>query len=320
MSVSSQEFIQTQGERVAARTSAVASPRIIAIGGGKGGVGKTCFAVNTAVEIARRGWRVVIVDADLSCANVETMLGMHAKRRLDDFFDLRRPCSLASITEETPYENLRIIAGTTGLLDVANPRFQQKEALIGELQALDADVIIVDLDAGARLNTLDFFLVTLSHGVLIITPERTSIDNAFKFLRAALYRRIERFYDVPEVGLLLKRHASMNAFLQAIDGAPGFSPELRDQVRHELTVLARSFRPKIVVNKVNNAYEAQIAAQILAKHARDHLLVRPECLGYIYFDQAVSEAVNSGIPVVLSRPRLRVSGCVVDMANRLGYF
>jgi Mrp family chromosome partitioning ATPase len=53
-------------------------PELMVVGGGKGGVGKTCFSVNLAVEIARRGWRVVLVDADLSCSNVEAMLGVTA--------------------------------------------------------------------------------------------------------------------------------------------------------------------------------------------------------------------------------------------------
>ncbi|MCF6283736.1 MAG: P-loop NTPase, partial [Candidatus Hydrogenedentes bacterium] len=62
------------------------SPEILVVGGGKGGVGKTCFSVNTAVEIARRGWRVILLDADLSCSNIETVLGFRSNKRLDDFF------------------------------------------------------------------------------------------------------------------------------------------------------------------------------------------------------------------------------------------
>lgn len=320
METLSQEAVRLLEEPARGSGEGTTIPQVLVIGGGKGGVGKTCFAVNTAAEIARRGWRVIILDADLSCSNVETMLGMNAPRRLDDFFDRRNPAPLSSVVCDTPYENLRLIPGTSGLLDMANPRFQQKEALIEELRRLDADLLVIDLDAGARLHTLDFFLMTMTHGVLIITPERTSIDNAFKFLRSALYRRIERFYQIPEVSVLLKRHESFRAFVDSIGQINGFEEAAAEQIKRELTALANSFRPRIVVNKVNNAYEAQIAAQILAKHARNHLLIRPESLGFIYFDHAVSEAVNSGEPFVLHRPRLRVSGCIVDMANRLGYF
>lgn len=295
-------------------------PEILVVGGGKGGVGKTCFSVNTAVEIARRGWRVVLMDADLSCSNIETVLGMRVTQRLDDFFYQQHAKSLTSIVCDTPYANLRLVPGTSGLLDVANPRYQQKVALIRELRRLDADLVIVDLDAGAHLNTLDFFRMTETNGVVVITPERTSIDNAFKFLRAALFRRIERFYQAPEVGLLLRRNPSIPHFLQTVSQAPCFEDRTRQRIIDEIQALAHAFRPRIVVNKATNGYEAKIAANILSKYCRQHLQIEPESLGYLYFDTYVSNSVNCGVPFVANRPNLKISGCVVDMANRLGYF
>lgn len=297
-----------------------ATPEILVVGGGKGGVGKTCFSVNTAVEIARRGWRVVLMDADLSCSNIETVLGFRANTRLDDFFQQKGPKSLKEIVCDTPFPNLRLIPGTSGLMEAANPRFQQKVALIRELRKLDADLVIVDLDAGAHLNTLDFFLMTSSNGVLVITPERTSIDNAFKFLRAALFRRIERFYQSPEVGFLLKRNETLNDFLVSIRRADCFDLNVKEQLCKELVALAQAFRPKVVVSKATNAYEAKIAANILAKYTRQHLCIEPETLGFVYFDKYVSDAINSGVPFVIGEPRRKISGCIVDMANRLGYF
>ncbi len=298
----------------------VASPEIIVIGGGKGGVGKTCFSVNTAVEIARRGWRVILLDADLSCSNIETVLGFRSKVRLDDFFRQQGRKRLQDIVCDTPYANLRLIPGTSGLMDAANPRFQQKVSLIRELRRLDADLVMVDLDAGAHLNTLDFFLMTNTNGVVVITPERTSIDNAFKFLRAALFRRIERFYRSPEVGFLLKRNETLTDFLTCIKKADCFETAVKKQLCDELMALARAFRPKIVVSKATNAHEAKIAASILAKFAKQHLCMDTENLGFVYFDKYVSEAVNSGVPFVVGKPQGKISGCIVDMANRLGYF
>lgn len=301
------------------RTLARETPEILVVGGGKGGVGKTCFAVNLAVSVAHKGWRVILVDADLGCSNVETVLGIRAERRLDDFFYQRGGKRLAAIVCETQYENLRIIPGTTGLLDVANPKFQQKTALIRELKQLDADLIIVDLEAGAHLNTLDFFLMTETNGILVINPEKTSIDNAFKFLRAALFRRIERFYRSTDVAQLLQRNESLRDFLDCVAKSDALEDETRKQVSTEIVALARSIRPRIVVNRARNQYEAQIASNILAKYARQHLLVEPENLGFLYYDKCVPEAVNCGTPFVVSSPKLKIAGCVSDIANRLGY-
>ena len=298
----------------------VRSSEILAVGGGKGGVGKTCFAVNLAIEIARRGWKTVLLDADLSCANVETLLGIQCDTRLDEFFCQKGAKNLEAIIHDTGYDNLRVIPGTSGLLDVANPRYQLKVALIRELRKLGADLVVVDLDAGAHLNTLDFFLLAEDSGILVITPERTSIDNAFKFLRAALFRRITRFYNSPEVGLLLKRCESLDEFVESVRNSDLLEDEIRDQVVAEVTTLAQSMCPRIVVNKANNVYEAKIAANILCKHVRQHLMIDPELLGHLYFDQHVTEAVNLSTPFVIGQPKRKISACIADMANRLGYF
>jgi len=296
------------------------SPQILVVGGGKGGVGKTCFSVNLSIEIARKGWRVILVDADLSCSNVETVLGVQADVKLDAFFYQRGGKDLSAVLCDTQYDNLRLIPGTTGLLEVANPKYQQKAAFIRELLLLDADLVVVDLDAGAHLNTLDFFLMTDANGVLVITPEKTSIDNAFKFLRAALFRKIERFYQSPEVALLLKRAASLREFLEIIRTSDQFEEGTRKRICGELVAIARGIRPKIVVNRSRNAYEAQIAANILSKYARQSLMIEPENLGYLYFDKCVPEAINSGRPFVVSYPKQKISACVADIANRLGFF
>jgi flagellar biosynthesis protein FlhG len=296
-----------------------AAPEILAVGGGKGGVGKTCFSVNIAVSIAQKGWRVVLLDADLSCSNIEAVLGARADQRLDDFFYQKDDKDLDSILCDTPYENLKFIPGTSGLLDVANPKFVQKKALIKELRGLKADVIIVDLAAGSDLNTLDFFLMSDSRGVLVITPERTSIDNAFKFLRAAVFRRIERFYQSPELSMLLKRNLSLREFIADFRGSDVFDAITRDRICGEMVALARSIMPRIVVNRAHNVYEAQIAANILAKYARHHLHIEPDTLGFMHFDKCVSEAVNLGKPFVVGHPNRPISECIGDIANRLGY-
>ncbi len=292
---------------------------LLIVGGGKGGVGKTCFAVNIAVAIARKGWRVVLVDADLSCSNIEDVLGAASSSRLDEFFRTREDSELARLVSDTRYENLRLISGTTGLLDVANPRRQQKSAFMRELRRLDADLVIVDLDAGAHLNTLDFFLMTDTQGVLIINPEKTSIDNAYKFLRAALFRKIERFYQAPEVAMLLKRNQTLPEFLERVSKTTVFSKATREQVCGEIVALARALKPKIVVNRAHTPYEAQVAANILCKLANQDLMIRPDRLGFLFFDRHVTEAVNSGVPFVVSHPKLKISSCVGDIANRLGY-
>ncbi len=307
------------GEAVKRAPAPKREPELMVVGGAKGGVGKTCFSVNAAVEIGRKGWKVVLVDADLSCSNLETMLGQRATQRLDDFFHQKGRKDLAPIVSATRYENLSVIPGTTGLVDVANPKFQQKAALLRELRRLDADLIIIDLDAGAHLDTLDFFLQAETSGVVVITPEKTSVDNVFKFLRATLFRKIERFYRGPEVGQVLKRKETLGDLLESIRGMENFNGSMKVRLCGEIIALAQSFRPKIVVNRAKNKYEAHSVANVLIKYLRQLLMIEGEMLGHVILDTIVPQSVNAGVPFVASHPREPIARCVTEIVNRMGY-
>ena len=149
-----------------------ASPEILVVGGGKGGVGKTCFSVNTAVEIARRGWRVVLMDADLSCSNIESVLGFRSPRRLATFHQTG-PKSLQTLSLHIA--DLWLIPGTSGLMDAANPRFREKVASFGNAQARRRPGL--QTRTQGTPEHARFLLMTHTNGVFA-TPERTSIDNA----------------------------------------------------------------------------------------------------------------------------------------------
>ena len=119
--------------------------------------------------------------------------------------------------------------------------------------------------------------------------------------------------------MLLKRNESLKDFIDAVKGSELFEEGMRKRVCGEIVSIARSIKPRIVVNRARNAYEAQIASNILAKYAREHLLVEPENLGFVYFDRRVSDTINSGVPIIVSYPKLKISACIGDIANRLGY-
>ncbi|HYG67960.1 MAG TPA: P-loop NTPase, partial [Anaeromyxobacteraceae bacterium] len=143
--------------------------RIVAIGGGKGGIGKSLISANLGIELARRGNEVVLVDADLGGANLHTTLGLDVPRRsLSDFIE-RRYAKIEDVVTQTGIPNLGLVSGALDHLDAANPRYAQKMRLLRHVQSLDADYAILDLGAGTHSNTLDFFLVA-DHGVLVLVP------------------------------------------------------------------------------------------------------------------------------------------------------
>ncbi|TPV94698.1 MAG: MinD/ParA family protein [Myxococcales bacterium FL481] len=165
--------------------------QIWAVGGGKGGVGKSIIATDLAVELAQSGQRVVLVDGDLGGANLDTLLGCQRPRRsLADFFS-RRVSQLADVAVETGIERLALICGDSETLGAANPAHSQKLKLIRHLRSLSCDFVVLDLGAGTTFNTLDLYLAA-DLGIAVTLAEPTAIQNCFTFLKAVALRELER--------------------------------------------------------------------------------------------------------------------------------
>src|SRR6516165_10165703 len=178
-----------------ARSSAPRQRRLISIGGGKGGIGKSLISANLGIELARRGKRVVLVDADLGGANLHTTLGIDLPRRtLSDFIE-RKVQRIDDVVTPTGIENLGLVSGALDHLDAANPKYAQKMRFLRHVQQMDVDYAILDLGAGTHANVLDFFLVS-DHGVLVLVPEPTAVENAYRFVKAAFWRRLRNVAQV----------------------------------------------------------------------------------------------------------------------------
>ena len=166
-------------------------PRIWAIGGGKGGVGKSVVSTGIAMTLARQGQRCIMLDADLGGANLHTFLGMaHPQHTLTDLFR-KRVSGLQDILLPTPYNNLWLISGARAMLDMANPSYMQKMKVIRQIFSLHADHIFIDLGAGSSFNVLDFFIAA-HEGLMVVMPTPTSIENAYHFLKAVYYRKLRK--------------------------------------------------------------------------------------------------------------------------------
>jgi len=162
----------------------------IPLGGGKGGIGKSLVASNLGVLLSQMGRRVVLVDADLGGANLHTCLGIPPPQKTLSDFVSRKVSDLSDVVTPTSIERLGLISGAMDFLGAANPKYTQKLRLLREIARLDVDNVIIDLGGGTGFNILDFFLIA-DHGVLTVVPEPTSIENAYRFIKAAYYRRLK---------------------------------------------------------------------------------------------------------------------------------
>ncbi len=162
--------------------------RIITITSGKGGVGKTNISVNTALYLASQGYSTCLFDADMGLANVDILLGYYPEYTLEDV--LSNKMSMKDIIIKAP-SGLDIIPGSSGVKMFADPQPGQLEFLISSLSELDNyDFFIFDTSAGISKNVISFCL-TSPEIVLVITPEPTSITDAYALLKILCMNKMD---------------------------------------------------------------------------------------------------------------------------------
>ncbi len=154
--------------------------RVIAVSGGKGGVGKTNISVNLALCLARHGNKVSLFDADLGLANINVLLGLYPEYDLEDV--ILHDKSLQDIIIKD-YQGIDIIPGSSGVEKLANLDRQDLSRVIELFEELDAyDFFILDTSAGISQNVISFCLAA-SEVIILITPEPTSLTDAYALLK-----------------------------------------------------------------------------------------------------------------------------------------
>ncbi len=176
--------------------------RVITVTSGKGGVGKSNLSVNLGIQLSRMGKRVVILDADFGLANVEVMLGIRPKYNLADIIYGNK--NLQEIITKGP-ENLMFISGGSGIQELSNITKYQIDFLNQKLYELDeiADIIIIDTGAGITDSVLEFVMAS-AEVLLVITPEPTSITDAYALLKV-LNKRVDFNSDMTSIKMISNR-------------------------------------------------------------------------------------------------------------------
>ncbi len=272
-------------------------PKLVAAGGGKGGVGKTFLTANLAVALARMGYRVIAVDTDIEGANLHTWLGVRAPSRTLADFVAGRETNVTRLVVATPVENVGLVAATQGNLASAHPDAHRRVELLQSLRRMPCDFVLVDCGAGANASTLDYFLVS-DDGLLVIHPEPTSVENAYSFVRAAFYRRMQAALQKHDVRSLV-REAMDQRSARGIKTPLDLLREVEQMDPEEgqrFVDTMRRFRPRIVVNEVNTAEDVKLGFAV-SSVCRRFFGIEADYIGYLNRDAAVREAVLRRQPV-----------------------
>jgi flagellar biosynthesis protein FlhG len=287
------------------------------IGGGKGGSGKSFIAANMGICLSKLGIRVMLVDADLGGANLHTFLGISPPAlSLSDFIK-KRVSHLREVLIPTAIPNLQLLTGAQDLLNAVDAKSVQKQKLIRSIQSLDSDTILVDLGAGNSLSVLDFFLMS-DGGILVVTPEPTSIENTYRFLKSAFYRRLKHSVFSSSVKALIddamdrKNEMGIQNPLDFVKAVRRIDEGDAQRIIEE----ADAFHPNLILNQVRSKKDIEIGFSIRSaclKYFGIHL----HYLGYVVYDQEVSHSIRRRRPLVLENSRSRAAQCVMEIASKL---
>jgi len=295
------------------------TPKILAIGGGKGGAGKSVFSTIMAFWLARTGNRTVLMDVDLGGANLHTLLGIKSPdRTLNDFIN-RKFSELEDICIDTSEKNLRLISGASDVLSLANPHFSQKIKLMTHLSRLDADYVVLDLGAGTSFNVLDFFLIAHKK-IIVLTPEPTSIQNAYIFVRNTAYRKLSRLSNNnPSLQALIKIAMDPKNILKirTIKELFMFIEESDD--KNIIEVLKKEIGDihlGVVTNMVKNEKEEN-AGRIVQIVAEKYLTIPSTNLGCVSYDKHIRTMVSDMIPLTNLDKSSEAYGNVYEIVSKL---
>ena len=299
-----------QLELISSRSARYAR-RVVAFASGKGGVGKSFLCANLGIFLAQLGKRVVLLDANLGCANLHSIVGSdRLYRTLADFLD-RRVGRLEDVMVETPISNLALIAGDRDPPGAANPKPAQKARLLQQARELPVDYVLADLAPGTGYNVLDLFLGA-DVGIIVVTPEPGSVESAYRFTKCAFMRRLRNLPQSERILPLARGEGGIPSPLDLVEVAQAVDPVLGQGLVQEIM----AFRPRLLVNQTRTRDDTDLGVAMRSA-GRRRLGLRFEVLGFVEFDEAARVALRRCRPVVMEYADSKVVKNLERIARRL---
>jgi flagellar biosynthesis protein FlhG len=248
--------------------------------------------------LAQKGFKTILLDADLGGANLHTFFGLSRPRySLSDFFDKKIP--LQDIIVHSGIENLGLITGSIGSLDSEGINHAQKLKLFRHIRALDADYIIIDLGGGTHINTLDTFL--LANRLIVVTaPEITALENMYQFIKSVYFRKLKFIFKTCNLHTTIhetwKNRASYN-----IKSLKDLITHLKESSSDISCIFDREmseFVVHIALNQVRTTRDI-IVGENLKSVCMNLLGLSVVYAGYSRYDEAVQKSINGKEPFMI---------------------
>ncbi len=247
------------------------------------------ITANLGVLLARQGKRVVLVDLDLGASNLHTFIEQPDRGRGLESFLGKSVDQLSEVVMPTKIPNVFFISSRNCLTEAANLHGAHKLKIIRAIQKLDFDCVLMDLGAGTNFNMLDFFL-TSKQGFFVCTPEPTSIENSFNFIKAVFFRVIKKTLKHNTFNRVT-RHLDLSGntidqSFRIINAVTKQDPEKGALLREKL----RGFHFRFVVNQLRENDDPSLGSKI-EKVCNRHFYSKFTFLGNIRFDEKIHDSI-----------------------------
>lgn len=308
------------------RPISTASPfgtRIWAVGGGKGGVGKSLIASNAGIALSKQGKKVLLVDADLGAANLHTFLGVDGGRTALSSFLKDEASDFKSLIQKTPFPNLDLVSGAKDALDVPEVKCTQIKKLRDALKKVEYDYAILDVGPGTSSNFLDMFLMS-NEGIIVSTPEPTTIENNYRFLKCLFLRKIKTIADSQPDGVLkdLLQRIFSDKWSQRVKTVADITDQLMRLDFEQGRMLKEDLKStslSMIVNQTKRGEDANIGKAIRSA-CSEYFGVDIDYIGSVGYEETVGESIRTRRPLSVyftnSVAAKSLEGCIARVVDK----
>lgn len=284
------------------------------VASGKGGVGKTFVSSSLGMTLSKLGHSVVIVDLDLSGANIHTALGLQPSHmNVRHFFEGVK--TLQELVIPTPFPHLSYVQGFWDSWTPTDFSYAQVHTLLPEIKKLRADYVIVDLGAGALEAHLELFKAA-DEKFLITTPEPTSIEKTYRFIEAYMCHSLRENSTPDAYGNMIS--TLRNHRQRTLQKPFSFRSYLKDQTGlHYDFFEALSTTPvRLVMNTSRSQSNCDLGHSIRSV-CNKYYDLGIDYLGAIDFDNAVWQSIRAREHVLVAQPFTPLAGQFLATCKQL---
>lgn len=286
--------------------------RVISIGAGRGGAGKSLLTVNLGIYLAQLGRSVIVADVDPAGSDLHALLGLEiapvpSREEIEN--DAVEPVP-------TPVPGLHLLPALHDPKAATLLRASRKARMLGKLRQLGADYVLLDLGAGASQASLDFFAAS-DAGLCVTTPEPASIESTYRFLRALFIRRLRRAllgdrFKLRSIERALHDLSPLPPPPAIIDALTRIDSALAETAASELFRI----HPGLAINqtRVRSDIELGPSMRFIAER---YLGIDLEHLGHVDYDDAVWLTVRRRRPLLIDSPTSKSARNIERIARRL---